>query len=201
MKAALFDLDGVIVDTEPSYSIFWGGIGRDYNVGIDNFADVIKGTTLTQILERYFPEEVREEVVEKLNQYEREMRYEIFPEVRDYLEGLSSRGVKCAIVTSSNLEKMDNLWKQQPWLREYFDVVITDEDVTLSKPDPQPYLIAAERLGIAPEDCVVYEDSYNGLLSGRRAGCRVVALATTNPRASLQDKADIVVDNLGQLSE
>lgn len=201
MKAALFDLDGVIVDTEPSYSIFWGGMGRDYNVGIDNFADVIKGTTLTQILERYFPEEVREEVVEKLNQYEREMRYEIFPEVRDYLEGLSSRGVKCAIVTSSNLEKMDNLWKQQPWLREYFDVVITDEDVTLSKPDPQPYLIAAERLGIAPEDCVVFEDSYNGLLSGRRAGCRVVALATTNPRASLQDKADIVVDNLGQLSE
>lgn len=201
MKAALFDLDGVIVDTEPSYSIFWGGIGRDYNVGIDNFADVIKGTTLTQILERYFPEEVRAEVVEKLNQYEREMRYEIFPEVRDYLEGLSSRGVKCAIVTSSNLEKMDNLWKQQPWLREYFDVVITDEDVTLSKPDPQPYLIAAERLGIAPEDCVVFEDSYNGLLSGRRAGCRVVALATTNPRASLEDKADIVVDNLGQLSE
>lgn len=201
MKAALFDLDGVIVDTEPSYSIFWGGIGRDYNVGIDNFADVIKGTTLTQILEWYFPEEVREEVVEKLSQYEREMRYEIFPEVRDYLEGLSSGGVKCAIVTSSNLEKMDNLWKQQPWLREYFDVVITDEDVTLSKPDPQPYLIAAERLGIAPEDCVVYEDSYNGLLSGRRAGCRVVALATTNPRASLEDKADIVVDNLGQLSE
>lgn len=201
MKAALFDLDGVIVDTEPSYSIFWGGMGRDYNVGIDNFSDVIKGTTLTQILERYFPEEVREEVVEKLNQYEREMRYEIFPEVRDYLEGLRSRGVKCAIVTSSNLEKMDNLWRQQPWLREYFDEVITDEDVTLSKPDPQPYLIAAERLGIAPEDCVVYEDSYNGLLSGRRAGCRVVALATTNPRASLEDKADIVVDNLGQLSE
>lgn len=201
MKAALFDLDGVIVDTEPSYSIFWGGMGRDYNVGIDNFADVIKGTTLTQILERYFPEEVRGEVVEKLNQYERAMRYEIFPEVRDYLEGLRSRGVKCAIVTSSNLEKMDNLWTQQPWLREYFDVVITDEDVTLSKPDPQPYLIAAERLGIAPEDCVVYEDSYNGLLSGRRAGCRVVALATTNPRASLEDKADIVVDNLGQLSE
>lgn len=201
MKAALFDLDGVIVDTEPSYSIFWGAMGRDYNVCIDNFADVIKGTTLTQILERYFPEEVRGEVVEKLNQYEREMRYEIFPEVRDYLEGLRSRGVKCAIVTSSNLEKMDNLWKQQPWLMEYFDVVITDEDVTLSKPDPQPYLIAAERLGIAPEDCVVYEDSYNGLLSGRRAGCRVVALATTNPRASLEDKADIVVYNLSQLSE
>lgn len=55
MKAALFDLDGVIVDTEPSYSIFWGGMGKKYNVPVDNFADVIKGTTLTQILNRYFP--------------------------------------------------------------------------------------------------------------------------------------------------
>lgn len=201
MKAALFDLDGVIIDTEPSYSIFWGAMGREYNVGIDNFADVIKGTTLTQILGKYFAEDLHEEVIAKLNKYEREMKYTVFPEVKNYLDGLRGRGVKCAIVTSSNLEKMDNLWRQQPWLRECFDEVITDEDVTRSKPDPQPYLIAAKRLGVSPADCVVYEDSFNGLLSGRRAGCRVVALATTNPRASLEDKADVVVDNLGQLSQ
>lgn len=199
MKAALFDLDGVIIDTEPSYSIFWGGMGYEYNIAVDNFSDVIKGTTLTQILNKYFTEDKHDEIVSKLNKYEREMEYVVFPEVKDYLINLRSKGIKCAIVTSSNLEKMDNLWRQQPWLRECFDVVITDEDVTRSKPDPQPYLIAADRLGVAPEDCVVYEDSYNGLLSGRRAGCRVVALATTNPRASLEDKADIVVDNLGQL--
>lgn len=199
MKAALFDLDGVIIDTEPSYSIFWGGMGYEYNIAVDNFSDVIKGTTLTQILNKYFTEDKHDEIVSKLNKYEREMEYVVFPEVKDYLINLRSKGIKCAIVTSSNLEKMDNLWRQQPWLRDCFDVVITDEDVTRSKPDPQPYLIAADRLGVAPEDCVVYEDSYNGLLSGRRAGCRVVALATTNPRASLEDKADIVVDNLGQL--
>lgn len=201
MKAALFDLDGVIIDTEPSYSIFWGGMGYEYNIAVDNFSDVIKGTTLTQILNKYFTEDKHDEIVSKLNKYEREMEYVVFPEVKDYLINLRSKGIKCAIVTSSNLEKMDNLWRQQPWLRECFDVVITDEDVTRSKPDPQPYLIAADRLGVAPEDCVVYEDSYNGLLSGRRAGCRVVALATTNPRASLEDKADIVVDNLGQLPD
>lgn len=200
MKAALFDLDGVIIDTEPSYSIFWSGIGHEYNVGIDNFSDVIKGTTLTQILNKYFADNLHVEIVRKLNKYEREMEYVVFPEVKDYLNKLKNEGVKCAIVTSSNLEKMDNLWSQQPWLRECFDEVITDEDVTRSKPDPQPYLIAAERLGVAPADCVVYEDSFNGLLSGRRAGCRVVALATTNSRVSLEDKADIVVDNLGQLT-
>lgn len=197
MKAALFDLDGVIVDTEPSYSIFWGGMGKKYNVPVDNFADVIKGTTLTQILNRYFPaKEVQAQVVKELEDYEYNMVYTIFPGVREYLDLLKGSGVKCAIVTSSNLAKMDNLWQQQPWLRSYFDAVITDEDVTHSKPDPEPYLVACKALGVTPEDACVYEDSYNGLLSGRRAGAKVVALATTNPYDTLTDKADMVIYSL-----
>lgn len=198
MKAALFDLDGVIIDTEPSYSIFWGGMGEKYNVGIDNFADAIKGTTLTQILDRYFAEHLHAEVVEQLEAYEKSMRYQLFPDVIDFLETLRSLGLSCAIVTSSNLEKMANLWTQQPDLRGYFDALITDEDVTHSKPDPEPYLIGAARLGVAPTEAYVFEDSFNGLLSGRRAGARVVALATTNPFESLLDKADIVIRGFGE---
>ncbi len=193
MKAALFDLDGVIIDTEPSYSIFWGGIGVKYNVGIDNFADAIKGTTLTQILDRYFAPALHAEVVEQLEAYERTMQYQLFPDVVPFLSRLRSLAIPCAIVTSSNDEKMSNLWSQHPALRSFFDAVVTDEDVTHSKPDPQPYLIGASRLGVAPENTCVFEDSFNGLLSGRRAGARVVALATTNPYESLVDKADIVI--------
>lgn len=198
MKAALFDLDGVIIDTEPSYSIFWGGMGEKYNVGIDNFADAIKGTTLTQILDRYFAPDLHAEVVEQLEAYEKSMRYQLFPDVTDFLDSLRRLGYSCAIVTSSNLDKMSNLWNQLPGLREYFDVLITDEDVTHSKPDPEPYLTGAARLGVAPEDAFVFEDSFNGLLSGRRAGARVVALATTNPYESLVDKADIVIRGFGE---
>lgn len=198
MKAALFDLDGVIIDTEPSYSIFWGAMGVKYNVGIDNFADAIKGTTLTQILDRYFAPSLHSEVVEQLEAYEKNMRYQIFPDVIDFLDTLKSLGIPCAIVTSSNDEKMSNLWNQHPALRGYFDAIVTDEDVTHSKPDPEPYLIGASRLGAVPEDTYVFEDSFNGLLSGRRAGARVVALATTNPYESLVDKADIVIRGFGE---
>lgn len=193
MKAALFDLDGVIIDTEPSYSIFWHGTGVKYNVGIPDFADAIKGTTLTQILDRYFSPNLHSEIISQLEDYERSMEYRLFPDVLPFLNSLGSIGVPCAIVTSSNCEKMANLWRQHPGLIKCFQAVITDEDVTHSKPDPEPYLIGASRLGVPPQDTWVFEDSFNGLLSGRRAGAHVVALATTNPYESLVDKADIVI--------
>ncbi|MDE6654243.1 MAG: HAD family hydrolase [Muribaculaceae bacterium] len=193
MKAALFDLDGVIIDTEPSYSIFWHGIGVKYNVGIAGFADAIKGTTLTQILDRYFSPDLHDEIISQLDEYERSMEYRLFPDALPFLNYLSSSGVPCAIVTSSNREKMANLWRQHPALIGCFQAIITDEDVTHSKPDPEPYLIGASRLGVPSQDTWVFEDSFNGLLSGRRAGAHVVALATTNPYESLVDKADIVI--------
>ena len=193
MKAALFDLDGVIIDTEPSYSIFWHGMGERYNVGIADFADVIKRTTLTQILDTYFMPSLHAEIISLLEDYERSMEYRLFPGTVPFLNSLDSIGVPCAIVTSSNNEKMSNLWRQHPALTGCFQAIITDEDVTHSNPDPEPYLIGASRLGVQPQDTWVFEDSFNGLLSGRRAGAHVVALATTNPYESLVDKADIVI--------
>lgn len=200
MKAALFDLDGVIVDTEPVYSLFWGEMGRKYNVAAKDFANIIKGTTLTQILDRYFPDaDTQKLIVDDLERYEANMSYPVFRYVEDYLRQLQRSGIPCAIVTSSNLRKLDNLWQQHPGLRAYFRVVITDEDVTRSKPDPQPYLIAASRLGCEPEDTYVFEDSINGLISGRRAGAYVVALSTTNPVETLRDYADMVIAGFDEL--
>lgn len=66
-----------------------------------------------------------------------------------------------------------------------------------SKPDPECYLLAATKLGQNPEDCIVFEDSFNGLISGRAAGAGLVALATTNPAAQLSEYTDMVVDSLG----
>lgn len=195
-QAALFDLDGVIIDTEGIYSEFWSKTGHDYGVPYADFSDRIKGTTLSQILNTYFPQEKHPELIRKLEAFEDSMVYSVFPGVLDFLKSLSAHGVKCAIVTSSNDDKMEHLWSQHPELKQYFQAVITDGKVTKSKPDPEPYLIAAEELGCAPEECFVFEDSFNGLLSGRRAGSTVIGLSTTNPASSLADKADIVIDNL-----
>lgn len=194
-KAALFDLDGVIVDTESIYTDFWDDIDRRYPTGVDNFARVIKGNTLARILDTYFDEDLRDEILVLLKEQEESMRYRLFDGVSDFLDRLIENDIPKAIVTSSNDRKMSKLFSQIPELRPKFDAIITDAMVERSKPDPQGYLIAAEKLGVDPSDCVVFEDSFAGLEAGRRAGAYVVALATTNPRESLYEKADEVIDS------
>lgn len=194
-KAALFDLDGVIVDTESIYTDFWDDIDRRYPTGVDNFARVIKGNTLARILDTYFDENLCDEILVLLKEQEESMRYRLFDGVSDFLDRLIENDIPKAIVTSSNDRKMSRLFSQIPDLRPKFEAVITDAMVERSKPDPQGYLIAAEKLGVDPSDCVVFEDSFAGLEAGRRAGAYVVALATTNPRESLYEKADEVIDS------
>lgn len=194
-KAALFDLDGVIVDTESIYTDFWDDIDRRYPTGVDNFARVIKGNTLARILDTYFDEDLRDEILVLLKEQEESMHYRLFDGVSDFLDRLIENDIPKAIVTSSNDRKMSRLFGQIPDLRPKFEAVITDAMVERSKPDPQGYLIAAEKLGVDPSDCAVFEDSFAGLEAGRRAGAYVVALATTNPRESLYEKADEVIDS------
>lgn len=199
MKAALFDLDGVIIDTEGAYSRFWGNIGREYGCA-PTFADDIKGTTLSDILTRNFPDRsTREEVTRKIHDYEQTMLYPIFDHAVDFLDAIRAKGVKCALVTSSDNLKMDYLWAQHPGLKGKFEAVITGSMVSRSKPDPEGYLKAAAMLGVAPEDCIVFEDSFQGVEAGRRAGAKVIALATTNPAYLLADRADRVIESFSEL--
>ena len=123
------------------------------------------------------------------------MHYDYIEGLQDFLAVLRTQGVRTAIVTSSNRQKMDSVYRSRPELRLVFDEILTSEDFTESKPSPQCYLRAAQRLGVAPEDCVVFEDSFNGLRSGRAAGMYVVGLATTNTREAIAPLSDIQIDN------
>lgn len=193
---ALFDLDGVLIDTEPSYTDFWGEVGIRYNVGYDDFAHRIKGNTLGNILNTYFPDKtVQNDIVTALKKHEAEMRYQAFDGVIDFVANLHKQGIKTAIVTSSNSVKMSHVREQLPELLANIDAVLTEENVTQSKPDPQGYLLAAETLGCDPKNCFVFEDSLAGLEAGRRSGAKVVGIATTNSREVIADKADIILDN------
>lgn len=199
--AALFDLDGVLIDSESIYTVFWNRMNELFPTGIDNFAYVIKGTTLPQILDRYFPDpEVQAELRVYLKKQEAEMVYRIFPGVERFLKALKEKDIPTAIVTSSNDAKMKVLFDSLPGFRDYFDVVVTDTDVTRSKPDPQGYMLAAERLGVPSEHCVVFEDSRAGLEAGRRAGGKVVAVATTLTHEDIAGCGDIVIDSFEELT-
>ena len=116
----------------------------------------------------------------------------------DYIDGfealiadLHAHGVKTAVVTSSNQPKMESVYRAQPGFRSLFDAILTSEDFEYSKPHPDCYLKAAARFGAAPEECIVFEDSFNGLKSGRAAGMKVVGMATTNSREAIAPLSDI----------
>lgn len=198
MQAALFDLDGVVFDTEPQYTVFWGEQCREFHPEHPGLEHEIKGQTLVQIYDAWFSGPLAEKqalITERLNRFEQQMDYCYVPGFEAFIAGLRRRGVKTAVVTSSNQPKMEAVYARHPEFKALFDAILTSEDFERSKPDPDCYLKAALRLGVAKDDCVVFEDSFNGLRSGRSAGMRVVGLATTNDAASIRALCDIVIDD------
>lgn len=190
---ALFDLDGVILDTEGSYTAFWDDYGSRHFSEKD-FGLKIKGQTLVKILGDYFPEEnERKAITDAINDFERNMSYPFVPGVENYIKSLKSNGIRTAVVTSSNLLKMENVYRCHPGFREMFDMILTSEDFSESKPSPYCYLKAMRLFGAGPEDCVVFEDSLAGLQSARASGAFVTALTTTNPEEVVRNYADLVI--------
>ena len=198
LKAALFDLDGVVFDTEPQYSIFWGSQCRLYHPEHPGLEHEIKGQTLTQIYDQWFSGDLLKEqpvITQRLNEYEAQMHYDYIDGFEQLIADLHAHGVKTAVVTSSNLPKMQAVYRYQPQFRQLFDAILTSEDFERSKPDPDCYLKAAARLGAQTSECIVFEDSFNGLRSGRAAQMAVVGLATTNPVDSIRELSDIQISD------
>ena len=190
---ALFDLDGVILDTEGSYTAFWDDYGSRHFSEKD-FGLKIKGQTLVKILGDYFPEEnERKSITDAINDFARNMSYPFVPGVENYIKSLKSNGIRTAVVTSSNLLKMENVYRCHPGFREMFDMILTSEDFSESKPSPYCYLKAMRLFGAGPEDCVVFEDSLAGLQSARASGAFVTARTTTNPEEVVRNYADLVI--------
>ena len=184
LKACLFDLDGVVFDTEPQYTEFWGSQCRLYHPERPGLEHEIKGSTLDQILGRWWSgslESERRHVVHRLNAFEAQMRFNYVPDFIPFVVDLRQHGVRTAVVTSSNNLKMQAVYRQRPEFVNLFDAIYTSEDFSESKPSPQCYQLAAHRFVVLPQECLVFEDSINGLKSGRAAEMGVVALTTTNP--------------------
>lgn len=193
LKAALFDLDGVVFDTEPQYTVFWGEQCRRYHPEHPGLEHEIKGSTLTQIYDLWFSgnlELERETVTQRLNEFEQQMAYDYIDGFEAFVASLKEHGVKTAVVTSSNHPKMQSVYRKRPEFRSLFDAILTSEDFSESKPSPDCYLRAAARFEATPAECVVFEDSINGLRSGRSAGMFVVGLTTTNPKESIESLSD-----------
>lgn len=196
LKAALFDLDGVVFDTEPQYSVFWGSQCRRYHPEHPGLENEIKGMTLTEIYDQWFNGPLLTEqaaITERLNAYEQQMHYDYIEGFEELIADLHRHGVRTAVVTSSNVPKMESVYRYQPNFKELFDAILTSEDFERSKPDPDCYIKASQRLEAQPGECIVFEDSFNGLRSGRAAQMKVVGVATTNAVERIAPLSDMQI--------
>lgn len=162
---ALFDFDGVVMDTEELYTVFWDRMGEKY-LGVKNLSPSVKGQTLFQIYGKYFAgrEEDQKKITQELNDYEKDMPYVPVKGAFEFIAELRKRGVTTAIVTRS-------------------------------KPDPQCFLNAMEALGSTVSETVVFEDSINGLKAARASGAYVVGLLTSNPAEIVNPMCDYSIED------
>ncbi|WP_302251466.1 HAD family phosphatase [uncultured Alistipes sp.] len=198
-KAALFDMDGTLVDNTLAHMRAFEIFCARYGVtGWKEKLSQAFGMGNDDIMRLIMPAElIRERGLASLAEEKEAIYREIYaPEIRPVeglvplLESLRAAGVRCAVGSSGCRANVDFVLEKCR-IGEFFDARISGDRVTRCKPDPEIYLTAAAALGMAPTECVVFEDAKAGIESARRAGVgRVVALATTLPREVLERETD-----------
>ena len=181
-KGAIFDQDGLMFDTEAVFRRAWGLAGERLGVTVPTeFLSAVSGTcgeTMRRALREWFPGVDCDAFKELTYEISYEMQSHGVPEkpgLHEILEYFRSQGVKMAVASSSHRQPIQrNL--EQSGIRSCFEAVVSCEDVSQGKPDPEVFLTAAKRLGLSPADCYVFEDSYNGVRAGHAAGCRTVMI-------------------------
>lgn len=200
-KVALFDLDGVLIDTESQYTAFWEQVGTVAFPSVPDFAERIKGQALEKIFSLYFagqPAEV-EKVRAALDSFEAEMKYVPIAGACNFVKALREERVRTAVVTSSNRRKMANLYRALPLITADFDRIFTAEDAGRSKPAPDCYLNAMRYFEVSPEETVVFEDSENGLKAAVASGAKVVGLSTSLPVEKVKSFTDCVISDFSSV--
>ncbi len=200
--AVLFDLDGVVVDTEGQYTQFWTEVGKRDFPHMPDFATCIKGNTLKQINSQYYANEPEkcQCLAKELVEFEQQMDYPYVAGVVDFLQELRAAGFKVAIVTSSNKAKMECLYRAHPEFPSLFDAIFTAENAQSSKPAPDCFLNAASSLGFEAKDCYVCEDSLSGLQAARDSGATVIGLTTSHPEKVVAPYCTLAINNFQEIS-
>jgi len=205
MELAIFDLDGVIVDTARYHYLAWKRLAREHGFDFtetDN--ERLKGVSRMRSLEILLEigdisadEPTRQEMADRKNAWyveyiSRMNTSEILPGAAEYVRHLQSRDVKTAIGSAS---RNTPLILEHLQIASLFDVVIDGRKVQRAKPDPEVFVLAAQTLNVLPERCVVFEDAEAGIEAARRAGMGAVGIG----RPAVLKDADVVVPSLLEL--
>jgi len=182
MKACIFDMDGLMFDTERVFVAAWDYAGEKLGLGKTGYMVMKTMGSNTEGCNRIWRQEFGADFdVAALWDYTREFledyysRHTVTPKkgLYELLAYMKAQGYRLAVASSTKAEKVEHHLRSAN-VRHYFDAVIGGDMVEKSKPEPDIYLRAAAALGIPPEECYALEDSRNGLLSAHTAGCRVI---------------------------
>lgn len=200
-QAALFDLDGVLVDSGPYHLQSWQELFREVR---QEFTEAqfrrVFGLRSEAIVRRLLgplpAEEVRRLAARKEELYRAAIvgRIQGVPGAVDLVRRLEKEGLGLAVVTSTPRANVELILRSLG-LADAFATIVNGEDVRQGKPDPEGFLLAAQRLGVAPAGCVVLEDAPAGIRAAKAAGMRSIGVATTRPAKMLRE-ADLVIERL-----
>jgi beta-phosphoglucomutase len=202
LKAVIWDMDGVIADTSLYHRQAWQqallkkGINyteEDFQKGFGQRNEEIIKSILG---EETSQDEIKEITVDKEESFRSLVKPNIksLPGVIELLKTLAGHEIKQALASSTPMENLI-LLTGELGIKGYFQVIVSAEDVSIGKPDPQVFLLAAKRLGVEPENCIVIEDAVTGIAAAKKAGMTCLAVTNTNPGTKLTE-ADLIVDSL-----
>ena len=209
LKGVLFDMDGVLVNNLEIHRQAFAEFFRRYGVErtFDELSRVF-GKGNDDIMGELMPADVVERVGIRQLGYEKEAIYrEIYapiitpqPGLLAFLAECEREGLRSAVGSSGYKANVDFVLDKCN-IRRYFEATVAGDEVTRCKPDPEIYLTAAAKLGLAPCECVVFEDAEAGIEAAKRAGMKVVALATTFDREFLATTdADMIIGDFRDIS-
>lgn len=195
--AVLFDMDGVVVDTERTVSEFWLELARAEGTSLTpaDLEEHVFGRPAAHTLSALFPmipESRYRNVYEKLEADNRNLRYTEIPGASTLLHGLKGNRIPMALVTGAQHWKVTEVISQLK-LAAVFDTTVGAEDIAAGKPDPQCYLLAAARLGARTDRCLVFEDAISGIAAAVAAGAACVALAPERRRKQALNAGAVAV--------
>jgi len=192
-------MDGTLVDNMRFHGAAWQKMLFENGVETDAQVFLVKtaGKTNREIIPHFFKDATEERLLELGLRKEMLYRELFLPERRviggavEFLEAAKSLGVKMAVATAAPVENVKFILDGLE-LRRFFDAITTAADVSHGKPNPEVFLKSAEKLGVEPKNCMVFEDAVNGFEAAHRAGMKSIGMATVNSIEDIMNLASVV---------
>ena len=209
IRALLFDLDGTLADTKHAHAEAWVRWAARHNIGVsrEQYMTDLFGRSNKDVMPGLFPhladqpDVLHEMALEKERDFlaiSLEGGVEAMPGLYELIRRAQARDIPMAIASAAPRDNVETIARILG-LDDQIDVRLSQDNVEFPKPAPDIYLMAAERLGVDPHDCVVFEDSRFGLEAGHAAGCRTIAILSLHTEEELKDEADLCVQDFDAL--